>query len=199
MRQNEALVVFFRLPVLGKVKTRIASTSSHEQALKIYKELITYTIDSVSQTNLPAYFFFDGGLPPLTERNPRFTYQLQCEGNLEKKIEHALSLALKTYAKAVIIGSDCPELSSATITKSLLLLDTYDIAIGPAKDGGFYLLGCKEMDIEMFRDIEWSTSSVTQQLLSNIQQAGLSYKLMEVLSDIDTEEEWLAFTSRNEK
>lgn len=196
MSATEALVVFLRLPVMGKVKTRIAATTSATKALSVYQKLLSYTFKAVSEVYLPVFLFYEGGLPPVSERDSRYKYLLQTDGSLDQKIAHAFAHVLKDFNKVLIIGSDCPELSSKIIQDSFLQLESCDVVLGPAKDGGFYLLGCKSFDAQLLEDIQWSTSTVLDQLLINIQKAGLSSHLLEPLSDIDTEEDWLLFLKK---
>jgi len=196
MPASEAVVVFLRLPISGKVKTRIAATTSEAIALKIYQRLLDLTFKAVSEVYFPVFLFYEGGLPPVSERDSRYNYLLQTDGSLDQKIAHAFAHVLKDFNKVLIIGSDCPELSSEIIQDSFIQLESCDVVLGPAKDGGFYLLGCKSFDPQLLEDIQWSTSTVLDQFLFNIQKAGLSSHLLEPLSDIDTEEDWLLFLKR---
>ncbi len=198
MQRPEALVVFLRLPILGKVKTRIATSTGDEMALRIYQHLMACALQSAAETNIPVFLFYEGGIPSLSDRDKRFTYVEQTVGPLDQKISHAISFVLGTYSKVIVIGSDCPELSSTTLKESFKQLDTSDIVIGPAVDGGFYLLGCKKLNPEILQDIQWSTSSVLQKLLSNVRNAGLSFHLLDELADIDTEADWLTYIKREE-
>ena len=102
----------------------------------------------------------------------------------------AISIVLKHHTKVVIIGSDCPKLSHDIIAKSFDSLDTTDIVVGPAKDGGYYLLGCKKVVDALFENIPWSTSMVLAQTIKKINDESLTFHLLEPLADIDTEEDW---------
>ena len=94
---------------------------------------------------------------------------------------------LNKYKKVIIIGSDCFDLSSAIIEEAYLLLEDSDIVIGPAKDGGYYLLGMKSPHSCLFKNISWSTSQVLKQTLSICESHHLSYSLLPTLTDIDVE------------
>ncbi len=102
----------------------------------------------------------------------------------------AISYVLQFHSKAVIIGSDCPLLSSSTLRESFTTLDMHDIVLGPAIDGGYYLIGCKKLYGTLFDDIQWSTPHVMQQTIEKIIAANQTYRLLTQLSDIDTEEDW---------
>lgn len=196
MCAENALGVFARLPEKGKVKTRLASTMGDEKALAVYTSLLSHTLLTVAQIHAPVTLFYEGGLPALKDRNPAFEYCPQVSGTLTEKLSHAFEVLLAKAGKAVIIGSDCPEISSRILEESFSILNDYDIVLGPATDGGFYLLGCKHIAPQLFDQIEWSSSKVLAQILRNMDDSALSYNLLETLSDIDTEEDWQAFRKR---
>src|SRR5687768_15135979 len=177
------LIVFLRLPVKGKVKTRIAATAGIDNALKIYNQLTTITLNLASSLEIPVYLFYEGGLPEEGHENS-FYYFEQAEGDLGQKMETAIQLILQKHSKAIIIGSDCPELSAGDIHSTIHQLEGQDFVIGPATDGGFYLLGCNKFLPGMFEDIQWSTPQVRDSLIKNIQAAGSSYQQLRMLHDI---------------
>ena len=184
------LIVFLRLPQWGKVKTRLATTMGHEVALTIYKELISLTLSAATGSGYAVYLFYDGGLPSWEERNPYFSYHLQSTSDLGLKMAEAISYVLQFHTKAVIIGSDCPLLSSTILKESFNAIDTHDVVLGPAMDGGYYLLGCRNLVNPLFNEILWSTPYVLEQTIEKIIAANLTYHLLAPLTDIDTEEDW---------
>jgi len=187
------LIVFLRLPQWGKVKTRLATTMGHEVALSIYKELISLTLTTAASSGYTVYLFYEGGLPSNEERNPNFSYHLQPPGDLGLKMAEAISYVLQFHAKAVIIGSDCPLISPLILKESFNALDTHDVVLGPAIDGGYYLLGCKKFIPSLLNEIQWSTSHVLVQTIEKIIAAHLAYHLLIPLTDIDTEEDWIRY------
>jgi rSAM/selenodomain-associated transferase 1 len=186
-----ALIVFLRLPEKGKVKTRIADVLGPEEALRIYNLLTTQTLETAASLTIPVYLFYDGGLPE--DRNPSFTYQIQVQGDLGQKMMHALSYALHLHPKAVIIGSDCPAITPDLITEAFSKLEEADIVIGPAVDGGYYLLGCKKITPSLFHAIPWSTDDVLKQTMEKIRMENLSWHELPTLNDIDTAEDWKTY------
>lgn len=193
MLADAGLVVFLRFPEKGKVKSRLAATVGEHIALEIYNRLITITLDLASRSGIPAYLFFDSRLPDIKDRDPAFTYLLQTEGNLGLKMKEALAFVLERHSKAIIIGSDCPLLTPSILQKSISVLKEEDLVLGPATDGGYYLLGCRRITASLFEDIPWSTPMVLDQTIEKIKMAGLSYRLLDLLTDIDTEEDWLRY------
>jgi rSAM/selenodomain-associated transferase 1 len=191
---DAGLVVFLRLPDKGKVKTRLAATLGEEAALEIYKKLVLNTLDMVTRSGIPAYLFYTDGLPPAGERDARRSYHIQVDGDLGTKMANALSFVLSLHKKALIIGSDCPDLTPEILHACCRSLDEKEIVLGPADDGGYYLLGCSELHPVLFTGIKWSTPSVLDQTIEKIKEANLSYCLLERLHDIDTAEDWIRYS-----
>ena len=94
------------------------------------------------------------------------------------------------YEKVAIIGSDCFELTAAIIREAFALLKNKDAVIGPAKDGGYYLLGMKKMIEPVFENKQWSTDSVFRETINDLTENNFSFACLPVLTDVDTEEDW---------
>ena len=105
-------------------------------------------------------------------------------------MSHAFKKAFETHQKVVIIGSDCASLTKEIVEKAYKALNTNPFVIGPAIDGGYYLLGMNQYFPQVFENIEWSTPSVFPKTIEIIENLGKSYFLLPELSDIDTEEDW---------
>jgi hypothetical protein len=100
---------------------------------------------------------------------------------------------LQTSSKAVIIGSDCPLLTPEIVQLALDQLDQYPFVLGPALDGGYYLLGMRKPTPELFENMEWSTEDVAKITLARIAESGASCYLLPALPDIDVEEDWVKY------
>jgi glycosyltransferase A (GT-A) superfamily protein (DUF2064 family) len=94
---------------------------------------------------------------------------------------------------ALLIGSDCAQLKISHIEYAFEVLKEKDVVIGPSLDGGYYLIGMKKCHQSLFTDIEWSTENVLSQTLEKIDSEGLSFGLLEQLSDIDEWEDWVKY------
>lgn len=189
-----ALIIFVRKPELGKVKTRLAATIGIERALKVYKDLLVHT-KSVTQ-NLPTdkFVFYHN---EITKEdiwdNKSFNKILQAEGDLGFKMQEAFTAIFdKGYDKVLILGSDCFQLEEAILKDALHLLDQKDVVIGPANDGGYYLLGMKKMFPRFFKNKTWSSSEVYKETIADFKALNLSWASLPTLIDIDTEEDLLA-------
>lgn len=191
MNDNRALLLFVRNPEKGKVKTRLAQDLGDDKALEIYLELLNIT-RAVAVTVPAERFLFYSNFIPQSDDWPEVQFQkhLQANGDLGSRMEAAFQLALEAHQKAVIIGSDCPELSPAIIEQAFAQLDDFDAVLGPANDGGYYLLGLKTVIPDVFREMVWSTELVLAETLARLDAAGKSYALLPELSDVDHGEDW---------
>lgn len=188
---NKAIIVFVRNPELGKVKTRLAKTLGDKTALKIYKKLLQHTHDTIADMPCDKFIFYSESI---TENdiweNNIFHKDLQAEGNLGDKMAAAFQkLFLLGYKSVMIIGSDCYELRKAHITISFNSLKYNDVVIGPAKDGGYYLLGMNKYQQGIFDLEEWSTKDVYENTVQFCKGKYLQFVILETLSDVDEAED----------
>ncbi len=193
---KNALLVFVRNPVLGKMKTRLARTLGDEKALVIYRKLLQHTQLICESVIAEKYLFYSDAIVDEAAWKD-FEPRLQLGTDLGEKIYNAFSYVLKEpaydeeplYEKAVIIGSDCYELTTSIIQEAFLQLEGHDVVIGPAADGGYYLLGMKETHPFLFQNKSWSTEKVLRQTLADLKERSLSYYLLPVLNDVDEEKD----------
>ncbi len=191
MNDNRALLLFVRNPEKGKVKTRLAQDLGDDKALAIYLELLGITRTVAVAIPAGRFLFYSNFIPQSDDwPDALFQKHLQSSGDLGARMEAAFQLALETHQKAVIIGSDCPELSPAIIEQAFTQLDHCDAVLGPANDGGYYLLGLKNVIPTVFREMVWSTAFVLAETLARLDAAGKSYALLPELSDVDHVEDW---------
>jgi rSAM/selenodomain-associated transferase 1 len=194
-----ALIVFLRSPRKGKVKTRLAESVGSDKAYDIYLKLVRHTLDVVKTLSCPIFFFIEGDLPVPSERLSSAFYYLQSNGDLGQRMQEAFAIVRKKYAKAVIIGSDCPGLTQSILVQAFTELDADDVVLGPATDGGYYLLGCKKINPELWSGITWSSSSVLKETIQHCVNKSLTYSLLPELSDVDTLEDYKKHQSFFEK
>ncbi|MEO7265173.1 MAG: TIGR04282 family arsenosugar biosynthesis glycosyltransferase [Ferruginibacter sp.] len=185
---KKALIIFIRKPELGKVKTRLAAQVGAESALDIYKRLLDHTRVIASAAACDKYIFVTEPLQITDWKS--FMEEIQISGSLGEKMQHAFLLLFKKgYQKMVIIGSDCPHLQTTHIEKAFELLAHNDLVAGPANDGGYYLLGLKKIYPALFENKPWSTGLVMEETIATAMKLGLSYKLLETLTDVDEEKD----------
>jgi hypothetical protein len=184
-----AILVFVRAPEAGRVKTRLAATLGAEGALRVYRRLAEHAVREARAAGAELRIHFT---PPDREAEVRAwlgdgpLYLPQSTGDLGARMEAAFRAAFAAGAeRVVIIGSDLPDLSAALLRRAVDALDTHPAVLGPARDGGYYLLGMRTMIPGVFTDILWSTPEVLALTLHRMRAAGIEPALLETLSDVD--------------
>ena len=179
------LLIFTRNPELGKVKTRLAKTIGNESALNIYKFLLNHTKEVTQDLNCDKAVYYS-----VKVRNndiwdaSNYQKHQQNGDDLGIRMKNAFQEAFdKSYEKVLIIGSDLYDLNPNHINEAFEKLNSNDVVIGPAEDGGYYLLGMKELHSEVFKNKDWGTSTVRQDTLNDLQN--VSVHLLETLNDVD--------------
>ena len=186
---KEALLIFAKNRVSGHVKTRIAATMGNETALAVYQSLLLHTIEVTNYLPVDKIVFYSNSIEAENLwNNKMYTKQIQSGSDLGSRMQNAFEHSFTEGNAAVaIIGTDCFEITSAIIMNAFALLQTHDVVIGPATDGGYYLLAMKQMHTPLFQDIEWSTSEVLKNTLAICDKLHLSFHLLPQLNDVDTE------------
>lgn len=184
------LVIFVKNPVLGTVKTRLAKSIGDEAALEVYKDLMQKCHDECLRVDARRHLFYSRQI--LKEDfwpNDTFEKKLQADGDLGIKIKSALHEIFQEGGKTLIIGSDCYDLTAEIINEAFQKLDQSDVVIGPANDGGYYLIGSKTFHKELFEGINWSTETVLKETLEKTESKKLSVSLLQELIDLDNIED----------
>ncbi len=183
------LIIFYRNPELGKVKTRLAKTIGDEKALAIYIKLSSHTrqITEGLAVNKVVYY---SHFADTEDHWPNASYQkrVQQGNDLGEKMSNAFTDAFGNgYQNVCIIGTDCFELSSSIISEAFTKLKNNDAVLGPAADGGYYLLGMKKWHPEIFKNKNWSTNSVCKDTLEDFKRLLCSCHRLPTLRDVDVE------------
>mmetsp|Transcript_7911 Transcript_7911/g.13691 ORF Transcript_7911/g.13691 Transcript_7911/m.13691 type:complete len:223 (-) Transcript_7911:307-975(-) len=196
-----SLVVFARLPVPGKVKTRLAAGVGPERACDFYRACSEHIVRETGRCEgvRRVLFFSDERERAAVKQwmqDLDQSMEVECQAqvpDLGERMSAALDdEILKGARKAVIIGTDIPDLHADLVQTALRALDTYDVVLGPAADGGFYLLGLKTAHPELFKGIVWSTDTVLETTFANAAAAGIRVAPVDILPtlrDIDTAED----------
>ncbi len=193
---KEVLLVFHKNEVLGKVKTRLAAGVGDHRALEIYHYLLLKTYLAIGASSVSVYTYFSDFVP----ENPSYPVdksKLQVGQDLGERMKNAFSTNFESgMEKVVLIGTDCPSIEGSHILQAFDALDQSDLIIGPARDGGYYLIGMKQRADFLFEGISWSTELVLTQTLALAAEHGLQTHLLPVLEDIDTLEDWERYCSQ---
>lgn len=184
-KQNNLIIVFTRNPELGKVKTRLAKTVGNQVALNIYKFLLNHTEKTIRSINSDKAIYYSVKIREHDIWSASLYQKYKQEGDdLGIRMLNAFDNAFKNkYHKVVIIGSDLLDLKQEHIDEAFKKLDSHDAVIGPAEDGGYYLLGMKTLYPEVFKNKEWGTETVRKETLKDLQNVKIC--LLDELNDID--------------
>ncbi|GAB3865682.1 TIGR04282 family arsenosugar biosynthesis glycosyltransferase [Hymenobacter segetis] len=190
-KSDAHLLVFARVPALGRVKSRLAAGVGEPAALAVYHELLAITNAAVVAAGVPATIWLAdaaGAEPTAAEAHEWATHHAKCqtEGDLGARMATAFAVAFETGAgRVAIIGTDCPGLNDTHLNQAFALLETNDLVLGPATDGGYYLLGLRQPQPELFQNKTWSTDSVLSDTLADAAGLGLRVALLPTLRDVD--------------
>ena len=174
-------------PVLGKVKTRLAKDIGDEKALAVYYELLHHTDTVAKEITADKFVFYSD----VINRNDLFANNLykkyvQCHGDLGVRMDYAFSIPFKNeYKKVVMIGSDCFDIISTHINRAFEELENNDFTIGPASDGGYYLIGMKKWNRWILQNKNWSTDQLFNETKTEILNNNGKLFELEQLNDID--------------
>ena len=189
MSSKNSLIIFTRNPILGKVKTRLAKSVGNEIALEIYQFLLNKTKEVT--LNIPAdkvVFYSE----EITNKDiwdaTIYKKELQEGRDLGAKMSNAFKTCFKDgYEKVVLIGSDLFDLEEFHIREAFEKLEKNDAVIGPALDGGYYLLGLKKMHPTIFMNKNWGTATVRKNTMKNLEKVNVH--LLPILNDVDVIED----------
>jgi hypothetical protein len=186
--KTNALLIFTRNPELGKVKTRLAKSIGDEKALVVYKDLLQHTLDVTMEIACDKFVFYDTAIISDDIWTNKFIKKIQQGEDLGIRMENAfLELFKMGYRKCVIVGSDLFDLKAQLIEDAFMKLSENDVVLGPAEDGGYYLLGLNQVHSAIFRNKNWGTETVFENTINDVKN--LKVHLLEMLNDIDTIED----------
>ncbi|CAN5290252.1 TIGR04282 family arsenosugar biosynthesis glycosyltransferase [soil metagenome] len=187
---RRALLLFVRAPRPGEVKTRLAAEVGDAAALRVYRRLAEHALREakrVASADLRIHY-----TPPEAGDEVRAWlgqgpgYLPQPEGDLGTRMERAFGSTFAAgYGRVVIVGSDLPGLTSALLERGFAALDGHPAVLGPAEDGGYWLLGLRHVVPDLFREIPWSTSEVLPRTVARLREGGIEPALLPALRDID--------------
>jgi rSAM/selenodomain-associated transferase 1 len=190
MNEN-ALIVIAKYPERESVKTRLKGLIPDKKRLELYVSLLEHTVQKMK--SVPGADTFIAYAPVHAgDYFSHFGTRLipLPDGNLGARMFHAFKEVFHSgYRKAALIGADIPDISVLIIQKAFDFLSDNDIAYGPAKDGGYYLVGMRKLIKEIFEKVPWSSDQTLKKSIEQAKKSGYSIAFTEMLSDIDTIED----------
>jgi rSAM/selenodomain-associated transferase 1 len=187
------VVVFLRAPRAGSVKTRLAAALGEDAALDVYRDLLAATFAALAdQAGVELRHTPDDAGPEIAPMlRAGWAAAPQGGGGLSERLARAVDDAFRSGAgRVLVIGSDCPYLTGGDIGEALDALEESDLVLGPALDGGYWLIGLRRPAPYLFRGVPWSTPDVLAATRRHAEAAGLHVALLRALADIDTPEDW---------
>jgi rSAM/selenodomain-associated transferase 1 len=193
MDSGQLLIVFVRNLQKGNVKTRIARTMGEDKALEIYKELLLHTFEIAKNCTCAKKVYYSKNIEPEDIwQQAGFEQEVQSGDDLGAKMYNAFASAFdNSYREVILIGSDCLALNEKQLLESFEQLQKKPAVIGPATDGGFYLIGLKNIQPEYFLNKSWSHDKVFEEMKTYLKKYDIVPYLLPTLSDIDVAQDWI--------
>ncbi len=193
---HELLVIFSRYPEPGRAKTRLIPVLGPEGAADLQRRMTIHTVTRAKELerrdSVSIELRFEGGDEARMRQwlGPDLTYRSQGRGDLGERMARAFLDGFQSEAeRVVIVGTDCPSLTAALVRRAFDLLGQNDLVLGPANDGGYYLMGLRRRIPQLFSGIRWGTGEVLEKTLRIAQYLGISVALLETLDDVDRPED----------
>jgi rSAM/selenodomain-associated transferase 1 len=182
---KNALIIFTRNPELGKCKTRLAATVGDDAALKIYKFLLNHTVAITTPLKAVKFVYNSVALPEgYIWDTAVYRKKVQDGNDLGLRMEHAFKEVFALgYERAIVIGSDMYDMTTDDLSNGFDQLNDNDFVLGPAEDGGYYLLGMKKLNAEIFQNKAWGTDTVLRDTLADLKEEQVA--LLEEKNDVD--------------
>lgn len=179
------LGVFARHPVAGSVKTRLSPALPAALAARLYEAMLSDTRAEVAACDAARTWWWADDGAPLAD--PAFAERAQEGGSLGERLAHAMTAMRNSdpRARTVIVGSDCPALNAGHVRDAFAALAHTDVVLGPATDGGYWLVGAKHECAALFRDVPWSTADVLGVTRERAAAQGWRVATLGALADLD--------------
>lgn len=180
------------------MKTRLAKKLGPESACQAYRTLVEAVLEAIAPWREVELRFSpdDAAAEVAPWLMPGWRAAPQGPGDLGERLGRAFEEALPSAKRTIIIGSDCPEIAMADLEEAQEALDDHDVVLGPAVDGGYWLIGLRQPQPALFRGVAWSSASVLEQTLANAAAEQLSVHLLRILNDVDTVADWERWRGR---
>lgn len=182
------VMAFLKAPRPGTVKTRLGREIGFDGATVVYRDLAEQQLRRIpGEFRTEIRYAPHGAAAEMRQWLGRGChYRAQSGGDLGERMRNAFAQGFQRgYQQIIAIGADCPELDEACLRRAAGLLAESDVVLGPASDGGYYLIGLRRPEPRLFAGIEWSTATVLATTQARIRECGLSCSLMEEKEDID--------------
>lgn len=193
---HRALLLFARLPRLGQVKTRLMPRFSPEEALAFHRALLIDSLDLLRRCGSSVggeYRLFlseEGELDSgIVAHLGAATTRIQQGADLGERLHHAFRECLEDgYREIIVLGSDSPHLPAAYVLRAFDELGKAEVVVGPARDGGYYLLGATRLHTALLNDMPWGTSQLYRETVRRARREGIPIASLPAWYDLDLPE-----------
>ncbi|OEU74487.1 MAG: hypothetical protein BA869_00535 [Desulfuromonadales bacterium C00003107] len=185
---EHVLGIFAKQPVAGRVKTRLCPPLSPQQAAELYRTCLQETVAAMAEAPAERVIFYDGDAAYFQKTFPGLRLVPQCEGegDLGQRLDRAFAqLFTEGCSAAALIGSDSPDLPASLVSAAFKALTHCDLAVAPALDGGYVLIGQSRHVPELFQDMPWSNPALWSETRRRAEQLGLAYRELDAWEDLD--------------
>lgn len=188
------ILVFAKAPQPGQVKTRLIPLLGAEGAAELHARLVRHTLMTATSANLcPVELWCAPSIEEPFFRDCKHDFKIeirtQTGADLGERMYRAFESSLRHADRVVLIGTDCPDLTSDALREALTALDAHEAVFTPASDGGYVLIGLRQVDRRLFDEIPWGEPEVMAQTRLCLRELGWRWHETETLSDIDTPED----------
>ena len=194
------LAIFARWPQPGTVKGRLSPSLPPALACDLYRAMLRDALATASAVTGSQHIVFWAGTPvskAAAELAPGFEARAQRGADLGEGLASAFGELLPEAGdRAIVIGADCPDLDASLVRETFAALESHELVLGPASDGGYYLIGLSRRAPDIFRAIDWGTENVLEQTLAAAQRLGLEAALLGGLADLDTPADLVRLVAR---
>lgn len=203
MQNTPLILLFIKEPAAGRVKSRLSASLGADTALELYRSFVLDMLESIEASGISlrvCYHPPGAGTAIRQWLGGHLSYQPQEGADVGERMKHAFAQVFaEGCPRAILVGSDLPDLPSAAFIDALRALDGHDAVIGPARDGGYYLVGFRNDTFlpEAFRGIEWSTASVFSSTIQALFRAGRQILRLPLWRDVDTLDDLHDLAARN--
>ena len=201
LSSQDVVILFTRYPSPGKCKTRLIPQLGQEGAALIHRQLVTHTLKILTdfftwKNNTEFIIYHDSDSHRMMENwlGCNYLYKEQRGYDLGQRMADALLYALEKTQNCILLGSDCPDITAPLLNEALQALQQKDMVLGPAHDGGYYLIGVSntikpDACRHLFKEIPWGDDTVFAKTLERAQELGLNTHILKKLHDIDCVED----------
>ncbi len=183
--EENILGIFAKEPISGTVKTRLSPPLELEESAELYRVCLEETVDRITASGYRSVLFYEGEREYFRRAFPSAALHPQGEGDLGERMSQALAFLLLQGDKAILLGSDSPDLPLPLVDEAFSLLDRSDFVTAPSEDGGYVLVGTKGTCPDMFREIPWSTAEVLEVTRQRAEDLDIRYAETGGWEDVD--------------